>query len=253
MCLAFLVHRMIPEAPVILLFNRDEDFARVSLPIHAWRDDPRIFGGFDQATGGTWAGIRRDGRFAMLTFVREPRLKRTPAKRRGGIVREYLAEETSPHIFAERLRREREGYLGYNLVFGDLTGAFHYNNRSDRFGEAGAGVFGVSNADFETPWFKVVRGKSKIVEALSRPAFTSVELFSILEDRAMAPAGEVQITGLPAEREATKSPMFVCEPNYGTRSSSVAFIGPSGIQFTERSYGPWQKRSAEVEIRTCEG
>ena len=257
MCLAFIVRNVLPDIPVLLLFNRDEDYERVSLPVHFWSESPNVLGGFDVLTNGTWAGVNRDGRFGMITFVREPRLLFTPDKRRGQILREFLAGSESVEDAVQRLATEHDAYLGYNIILGEPGTVLHYNNRSRQTNAIGAGIFGVSNADFETPWFKVKRGKAAIADAISSAALLGLStdrLFEILEDRTIAADREVQETGLAFEREKGKSPMFVTLPNYGTRSSSVVRLHASGkIDFHERSYAVDGRRRLEVAISTEKG
>lgn len=237
MCLAFLLRSIVPGIPTVLLFNRDEDFERNSLPIHCWEKYPNVIGGFDAASGGTWAGITRSGRFGMLTFVREPRLPMTPSKRRGEIVRNFLTGEKSPLEFAAELELEAGSYLGFNAILGDAHECVHFNNRTSMSPSTlGSGTFGVSNADLETPWFKVVRGKKLISQALAGD-FSVDTLFTLLEDGVLPADEEVQNTGLPFEREKAKSSLFVRDIDYGTRSSSVVLFHENGTtDFFERSY-----------------
>jgi len=72
MCLIVVGWRVHPDYPLVVAANRDEFHARASLSAAAWTDDPAVFGGRDLTAGGTWLGLRRGGRFAAVTNVREP-------------------------------------------------------------------------------------------------------------------------------------------------------------------------------------
>ena len=53
------------DLPLFLIANRDEYYARPTLPLHAWTD-ASIFAGKDLQAGGTWLGLAEGGRVALL-------------------------------------------------------------------------------------------------------------------------------------------------------------------------------------------
>ena len=67
MCLILLAWQTHPEFPLVVAANRDEFYARPSAGAGRWPADPRILGGRDLEAGGTWLGLREDGRFAGMT------------------------------------------------------------------------------------------------------------------------------------------------------------------------------------------
>ena len=74
MCLAVIALDAHPGYQLIVAANRDEFHARPALPA-AWGTDAvfkDILAGRDLEAGGTWLGVRRDGRFALVTNVRQP-------------------------------------------------------------------------------------------------------------------------------------------------------------------------------------
>src|SRR3990167_3992188 len=72
MCLMFFAWRPGHAQPLIVAANRDEFYARPSLPLAQWADAPQVYAGRDQEAGGTWLGVNADGRFAALTNIRDP-------------------------------------------------------------------------------------------------------------------------------------------------------------------------------------
>ena len=211
MCLAFVAFEEHQDYPLLLLFNRDENYTRKAKTAHWWEEED-IFAGRDLQKGGTWAAVGRSSKFALLTFVRAPREDLTPTIARGEIVPTWMRTGLGALEFSKMLRRDASQTLGYNLFFGDQSHVFHYNNRSDILSELGSGIHGVSNGDMPEPWFKVRRGQEAISEMLLEPPDSwPAQAFEILQDGTLAPDGQVQVTGLNPDRERLKSGT-VCEP-----------------------------------------
>src|SRR5476649_288786 len=76
MCLIVFAWRPGHAHPLIVAANRDEFYARPSLPLAQWPDAPHIYAGRDQEAGGTWLGVSAEGRFAALTNIRDPTSRR---------------------------------------------------------------------------------------------------------------------------------------------------------------------------------
>jgi len=56
MCLIVFAWRPGHAQPLIVAANRDEFYARPSLPLAQWPDAPAVYAGRDQEAGGTWLG-----------------------------------------------------------------------------------------------------------------------------------------------------------------------------------------------------
>ena len=67
MCLLVVVSRMVPEWPLIVAANRDEQYARPADPVTVLRERPRTLGGRDRLAGGTWLALNEHGVVAGLT------------------------------------------------------------------------------------------------------------------------------------------------------------------------------------------
>lgn len=72
MCLIVFAWQPGHALPLLVAANRDEFYARPSLPLAAWEDAEGVFAGRDLEAGGTWLGLGPAGRFAALTNVRDP-------------------------------------------------------------------------------------------------------------------------------------------------------------------------------------
>ncbi|EON67778.1 hypothetical protein W97_07033 [Coniosporium apollinis CBS 100218] len=119
-----------PEYPFILISNRDEYLGR---PTHvaSWWSSPNehVLGGWDlhRAAHGTWLGVTRQGRIAVLTNFREEDQAIVEGKKsRGAIVNSFLLSppdsDESTEEFAKRLVEEDgvQGVGGFSLLFGKL-------------------------------------------------------------------------------------------------------------------------------------
>ncbi|OCK83321.1 DUF833-domain-containing protein [Lepidopterella palustris CBS 459.81] len=129
MCIAIVTTEH-PQYPFILLNNRDEYLHRPTADA-TWWDPPNshVLGGFDlhREVHGTWLGVTRQGRIAVLTNYREEgEAIIQGVHSRGGIVNAFLM--TDPHSsettedFAQRLVDEDavRGVGGFSLLFGQI-------------------------------------------------------------------------------------------------------------------------------------
>src|SRR5690606_37670593 len=121
MCLLALAWQTHPRYRLIFAGNRDEFHARPSAAAAWWQDAPDVFGGRDLEAGGTWLGMRRDGRFAVVTNFREPDPRPAGLRSRGELTARFLSGNDAPEDYLRQLRETRSDYAGYNLIFGDLT------------------------------------------------------------------------------------------------------------------------------------
>ena len=240
MCLAVIALHARPDLPLLIAANRDEFHARPAAPAGPWQDRPDIYAGRDLSAGGTWLGITRAGRYALLTNYRDPRNMRADAPSRGTLVQGYLAGRESPGDYADALRPQAGRYNGFNLLAGDCGGCVYLGNRSDAPPHPlPAGVHGLSNHLLDTPWPKLVRTREAVAAALRGPAPEPQALLDLLADRTPAPDELLPDTGVGRERERLLSPPFIVSPQYGTRCSTVVMVRADGrASLHERRYDP---------------
>lgn len=246
MCLILLAVRTHPSYDLILAANRDEYYARPSLPPAFWGEAEHVLGGRDLVGGGTWLGITRSGRIAAVTNYRNPAVFLKDAPSRGKLVSDFLTGKEDPAGYLERVRQEAERYNGFNLLVGDLDGLYWFSNRDERIQRLEAGTYGISNRLLDTPWPKVVRGKEMFSAALTAEGPSSDKLFDLLQDR-VRPADELlPNTGVEPAWERVLSPVFIESPDYGTRSSTLIFIGKDRrVTFLDRTFMPGPERKVE--------
>ncbi|KAI9682782.1 MAG: hypothetical protein M1822_006272 [Bathelium mastoideum] len=118
MCIA-LVTTAHPQYPFILLSNRDEYLDRATASADWWPAPySHVLGGHDleREEKGTWLGISRQGRIAVLTNFKEEGELQKASKSRGGIIKEFLTTPPdSSESTAESAQRLVEGYRGQDV------------------------------------------------------------------------------------------------------------------------------------------
>lgn len=215
-----------PRYRVALAANRDELLARPAAAAAWWTDAPAVVGGRDLQGGGTWLGATRSGRWAALTNVRDPRERKLGAPSRGELVAGFLRGGASAAAYAAGVAAER--YAGFNLVVGDAAGVWYLSNRAGPPRRLGPGVYGVSNAQLDTPWPKVERGKAGLRDLLAAEQVDLAGLLGLLADRTQAADAELPDTGVGLALERGLSPIFIDMPGYGTRASTAMLVEASG-------------------------
>jgi uncharacterized protein with NRDE domain len=248
MCLALLAIDAHPRYALVIAANRDEYHARPTAPA-AWWDEGWL-AGRDLEAGGTWLGIRRDGRFALLTNFRDPSRNRRDAPSRGALVPAILASRRDLETSVERIRVDADRHNGFNLLAGTPAGAVWTSNRSDETQAFARGAYGLSNALLDTPWPKLARTKTALAAWLARADADVEPLFAALGDRGIADDAALPSTGVPLEWERRLSAPFIVSPGYGTRSSTIVTIDRDGeAHFVERSFDAAGEPSGEVDFR----
>lgn len=255
MCLAAIASGLHPRFAWVLASNRDEFFDRPAAPLAWWRaasgDEP-VLAGRDLDAGGTWLGLQRSGRLALVTNVREPGRHLADAPSRGDLVLQWLGQAALRAQPERLLQPPRNGFnlLGVDLARGGA--GLWLSNRGGPAQALGAGVHGLSNAALDTPWPKVTQLKRQLAEAVPqaagvRPLMDAV--FALLADRRTVPDDALPRTGVPLERERALSALCIriTEPGteralYGTRCSTVVVLeaqgpgAPARVHVCERSF-----------------
>lgn len=238
MCILFIAVNEHRDYPLIVAANRDEFFKRPTSQSDFWQENPDILAGKDLQAGGTWMGINKNGRFSALTNVRDPHRIDPKAVTRGELVANFIKDETTNQAYLKQLVDSRERYNGYNLLFGDWHDLWVYNNHQNKLEQLGDGVFGLSNADLNSPWPKINKGVTNLREycQLSQPIDEDI-LFALLRDDTQAEDEILPKTGVPIEWERKLSSIFIKSEDYGTRSSTLLMIDKHNrLSWQERSF-----------------
>ena len=252
MCLAVVALDAHPAFALVIAANRDEFHARPAAPAHWW--DEGWLAGRDLAGGGTWLGVTRAGRWALLTNVRDPARFDVQAPSRGALVTRVLADPGAVAAAIPAIVAAGGRHNGFNLLGGDAGDAHWASNRNAGARALGEGIHGLSNDLLDTPWPKVVRTKAAVAAwcgADRGGGGRDLEpLFEMLRDRTAAADAELPATGIPLERERLLSAPFIVSDGYGTRCSTVLTLTADGAaRFVERSFDPAGRQTGEVDVR----
>ncbi|MEY2689776.1 MAG: hypothetical protein RL375_3975 [Pseudomonadota bacterium] len=282
MCLAAFALACHDDFALVLAANRDEFFERPSAPMAWWdaggeQDARPILAGRDLRGGGTWLGLNRQGRLALLTNIRTGRGSPPGVPSRGELVVDWLASNASIDSLHDRARAR--GHVDYNLVTADLgapsgglsaagptgpdtTPAWHWTSstceRPEPIVTAEDGhVFALSNGRLDEPWPKLVALRSRLGEAVrgarsDRPAELIGQVFAALADDRRASDEQLPSTGVPLPVERMLSSAFIRSEDgrYGTRCSTVLLLQRSvGARVIERSFDRQGQISGQIDIR----
>lgn len=237
MCLILLAWQAHPDYPLVVAANRDEFFARPSVPAGFWIEAPDILAGRDLQAGGTWLGISRQQRFAALTNYREGHRQLADAPSRGALVAEFLNVSSTPEDHLEALASCSANYNGFNLFVSDGRRLGYYSNRGPGPRLLVPGIYGLSNHLLDTPWPKLSVARSAFAQALTQlPATTP--FFDLLADKEIVADSHLPETGVALEWERILSAVFVNSPDYGTRASTLLTVHRTGlVTLIEHNFG----------------
>lgn len=243
MCVSAFAWNPDGDTPLVLAANRDEFFARPTESMHWWPGS-LILAGRDLKANGAWLGITRHGRFALLTNIRNPGLRRVGAPTRGDIVKHFLESAVAASTFITALASIAPRYEGFNFLCGQVSdGArelWFLNSAECVAKRLDQGQYGLSNASLDTDWPKLTRVKQGLRHALAEPdlAAQDARLMRIL--RNTTPTSELHLpsTGVPLEWERALGSIFINRDDYGTRASTVLRVSAGNVNVSEINYAP---------------
>ncbi len=250
MCLALIARDAHPDAALIIAANRDEFHARASEPAHFWERPGGLLAGRDAVAGGTWLGVTRGGRFALVTNFHEPGAARSEAPSRGDLPVGYLVGKERATDYVAALRPRAAQFNGFNLLLGGRDAALCLSNRDPEPLRriAPGGVHGLGNRLLDSAEPKLDAARERFSALLDRPlAALEAALFALLADR--APHGPDAAAPDHPWRDAL-SAIFVAAPGYGTRCSTLFTLTREGTaRFVERRFDADGRVTGETRER----
>ena len=243
MCVLALAFDRHPRWRLVAAGNRDELHARPAAPLHRWLDHRHILAGQDLQSGGTWMGVSEEGRLAVVTNLRGfgPPADGSPS--RGLLLRDLLAGDGA---YARPTDADLAAFNPFNLIA--LTdGALWFASNRPAVDQRvlPAGLFGLSNGPLDAPWPKTERLKAMLDDWLKGDGRPEGLLDGLRDEQPPA----VQ-AGPPSDApEPPQTPIFVRNPVYGTRCSTVVAVDRDGRGvIVERRYDAEGRTTGETAL-----
>ncbi len=225
MCVLALAFRVHPRWQLVIAGNRDELHARPAAPLARWDDHPGVIAGRDLAAGGTWLGVS-PGRAAVITNLRGHGPPDPARASRGVLVADVLA---GTGAYADPDAADLMRFNPFNLVLVDAQRARFVSNRpAPLHTTLEPGIYGVSNGPLDAPWPKTLHLKSQLTRWLTAGAKDPRALFAALRDERLPPTGLPPADVSDVAQEARDSPVFINNPFYGTRCSTIIAVDATG-------------------------
>jgi len=252
MCLVVLAIGQSATYPLILAGNRDEFHGRPTQNADWWPDRPNVVGGRDLQAGGTWLALHRKGRFATVTNFRDAEPVSSRFRTRGHLVTGFLESDQPPLDYVGAI--DGTSYAGFNLIVGDAGQVAYLSNRGAGPQELTAGLYGLSNALLDGPWYKVERSKQALRALLDRKKVNETTLLRLLDDRSPGPVEEADTNRLGFSMARAITAPFIVTPDYGTRCSTIVTADKSGSwRMTERRFDPAGTSTGESRFMFATG
>lgn len=226
MCVLALAWKAHPKWLLIVAGNRDELHSRAAAPLSRWETAAEILAGKDMVSGGTWLGVSERGRMAVVTNLRGFGTAQPNRSSRGALVTDMLMHEGMEHHPTDT---ELKTFNPFNLFVANRDSLQFLSNRPDVIRTSlEHGIYGLSNGRLDEPWPKTVRLKAGLLDWLTGDATAPEQLLEILRDDTLSGAGIA--TSIPSDisEEARESPIFILDPIYGTRCSTVVAVSHDG-------------------------
>lgn len=234
MCVAAVAWEAHPRWRLVVAANRDEFHERPSAPLGLWDDAPGIIAGRDLRSGGTWLGVSESGAFVLVTNFRVPGYPKPERPSRGGLVTGLLTGDADPASVAI------DAFNPFNLLHADAAGLRFIGNHPRAVRRPlPAGVHGVSNGALPLTWPKARATEIALAQWLRDDGVAPEPLFAALRRESPLPA-DVPADALPGTQpEPRFAPVFIIDPVYGTRCSTVVTVDRDGRgSITERRFAP---------------
>jgi uncharacterized protein with NRDE domain len=248
MCVLALAWNAHPQWRLVVAGNRDELHDRPAAPLRRWEGgNSHLLAGQDLRSGGTWLGVSEQGRFAVVTNLRGFGAPIGGRPSRGQLLTDFLL---GAGRYADPSEPDLADFNPLNLLsvqHGQLS--FSTNRPAAQQRILSRGLYGLSNGALDEPWPKTVRLKTILADWLAAGAPDPATLLAGLVEEGL-PLADSPIAG-PSDvpQEPPLSAVFIRNPLYGTRCSSVVAIGHEGHGlFIERRFNAQGEPAGETSL-----
>ncbi|MCR6494837.1 NRDE family protein [Thermomonas sp. S9] len=239
MCVVALAWNIHPRWRLVVAGNRDEAHARPAAALSRW-PDLRIRAGRDLQAGGTWLGLGRDARMAVVTNVRNGLPRPFIGPSRGDLPVAFLTGAQAAAEYAAQVAAQAARYAPFNLVLADAHDCLYVGNHpGPAWRRLAPGVHALSNGPLDADWPKVRRLRMALQAWVAAGDDDPQPLWQALADETPATDAELPDTGVGLALERRLSPCFIRGVRYGTRASTLLRVDAAGRgHICERRFGP---------------
>lgn len=243
MCLVALAWNCHPRWRLVLAGNRDEYHQRPALPLAAWRpgrEHAEVVAGRDLQSGGTWLGVDRQGRCAVVTNYRAPETPSPGGTSRGSLPLAFLTGTAGVLEHGEAVLQQLGLHAPFNLLLVDATHCLHVGNHPHPTRRRlTPGIHGISNGGLDRPWPKTRKLGAALESWRDSGAEDLDPLWQALADEVPSTDAELPDTGIGLELERLLATAFIRGRAYGTRASTLVRVDHAGQGWiSERRFGP---------------
>jgi len=248
--MSLIVWNWIPQNQnsLLLLANKDDFFDKQTKPIREW-GSRGANSKQDQLSDGAWFGLGRNGRFAALTERRSNEGDTLYSLSLDQIVMNFIESDCGIDQYITRLKVDAVRCKPFNLIMYADNKFVGFESDKSRCFNIPVGIGGVSNANFDTPWPKLVQLKVGLRRLILKGDVKNDELLKLLRNTARADYENLPDTGISREREHALSSIFVKDHDYGTRSSLIVRRTLGSWRIAQTTYdGDSESKESELEI-----
>jgi uncharacterized protein with NRDE domain len=199
---------------------------RPAEPLARWQGREHLLAGRDVQAGGTWLGVSEQGRFAAVTNLSGYGPVDGNRASRGDLLRDFLSGEGHR---ADLDAVPFADFNPFNLVTIANGEARVHSNRPESVSRLLApGIHGLTNGPLDKPWPKAKHLNAALEGWLQSRAEDPAELLEALTSRSTYPLTHGVDSGSQMQLEPENSGIFIQNPLYGTRCSTVVAIDHAG-------------------------
>ena len=226
MCVLAFAWQAHPRWQLLVAGNRDELHARPAAPLARWDGSAHVLAGRDLQSGGTWLGVSERGRFVVVTNLRGFGGPAPDKVSRGRLVTDLLSGEGG---YGDPAQADLADFNPFNLIMADRAEARFLSNRPTTARvRLEHGIYGLSNGALDEPWPKTTLLKARMLDWIVAGATGPELLLDALAIETLPDVGLRPPQPSDAPQEPQDSPIFIRNPVYGTRCSTVVAIDEEG-------------------------
>ena len=236
MCIISLAWQAHPHWQLVAIGNRDEMHVRPAEPLGRWPEHPHLLAGRDIRAGGTWLGISEQGRFAAVTNLADHGPPDSSRASRGDLLKDFLS---GAGRYADLEGADFPAFNPFNLVtIAQGEARLHCNRPGPISVPLEPGIHGLTNGPLDRPWPKAGQLDAALADWLQSGSKDPDLLLDALANRTTYPRAAATVPGPPTPLEPASSGIFIPNPVYGTRCSTIVMIDRAGNgSILERRYG----------------